>query len=105
MIKDFLKEETERDERYLEFIRHQPCCVCGRAVTKNHPHHAGSRGVSTKSSDYEAVPMCALHHTIGTLSVHKMGVDSFQGYHGVDFQKIIIQNLIEYIGELYEKRD
>ncbi len=50
---------------HLKWLREQPCCLghlyaCSDTVQ---PHHSTlGRGLSQKSSDLDAMPMCAKHH-------------------------------------------
>lgn len=54
-----------RDERYLRFVRQQPCLFCKRRPA-GHAHHEGKKehggGMARKGSDYHTVPLCAVHH-------------------------------------------
>jgi len=50
--------------KYIEFIRKQPCLVCGS--TPCDPDHLEARGMGgAKSSykDYSCVPLCREHHS------------------------------------------
>jgi hypothetical protein len=51
------------DESYLQFVRVQPCCACGRsAPSEAHHWGPGHKGVGTKVSDYRTVPLCLRCH-------------------------------------------
>ena len=69
-----------------------PKCWAG---PRSHPHHVISRGAAR--NDYLTVPLCWMHH-VGSdkESVHKMGVASFQKYHGVDFKEVVFNMLARY---------
>lgn len=66
---------------HLEWIRRCSCCApgCGRSPCEAH-HHTGRRGVSQKTTDHDAMPMCELHHIPG---FHKGG-PPFEGW---DFEQ------------------
>ena len=76
----FPKPIREVDERFLDFIREQPCCLCYRWPTD--PHHLDSRG--SGGSDYSAVPLCRVCHT----RAHQLGERLIRQRHGVDMREI-----------------
>ncbi len=56
-----------REEAHLKFIRQLPCCVCGEERTDKDrvAHHllrTGEHGMSRKSGDDKAIPLCVPHH-------------------------------------------
>ncbi len=55
------KRKNQRfvSEAYLNFIREQPCVVCGSKDSQ--PHHTISQG-RADGSDALAIPLCQLHH-------------------------------------------
>ena len=83
--------KPSRDPEYLAFVRSLPCCVCGsrRSVEA---HHTGPRGLSQKSSDYSAIPLCALlHHRGGRHSYHVLGRRAFEEHHKISIAQIVGQ--------------
>jgi hypothetical protein len=79
------------DPEYLAFVRSLPCCMCGsrRSVEA---HHTGPRGLSQKSSDYSAIPLCALlHHRGGKHSYHVLGRRAFEEHHKISIAQIVRQ--------------
>jgi hypothetical protein len=75
------------DERYLRYIRQQPCCVCGGIDVQAHHIRVGSinhdkkpAGMAQKSSDRWAVPLCGRHHD----ECHAQGEMQFWGSLGID---------------------
>jgi hypothetical protein len=64
------KQPRERDEKYLSFIRSQPCCVCGENTSVEAAHiRTGSigdgkrdTGGAERPSDKWALPLCGRHH-------------------------------------------
>ncbi len=49
------------DPAYLAFVRAQPCAV-GHCHPGGVPHHTGPKGLSQRSHDHDAIPMCDQHH-------------------------------------------
>jgi hypothetical protein len=64
------RQPRERDKQYLDYIRQQPCCICGDNVSVEAAHlrvgsiNDGKRptGKNEKSSDKWALPLCGVHH-------------------------------------------
>lgn len=56
-LKGVPKHVPGRSEAYKAFLRTKPCCVCG-AEGRTEVAHQGRHGVSTKASDFGALPMC-----------------------------------------------
>ena len=45
------------DPEYLEYLRGEPCCSCGRWGASV-PHHKTGAGMGTRAHDHEAMPLC-----------------------------------------------
>ncbi len=75
-----------KDGEYLDFIRKQPCFICGRRPSE--AAHVGLRGMRQKSGDRETVPMCADHHRLTFYSHHVLG-KRFWTHHGYVKEKVI----------------
>ena len=75
------------NSRYLEWIRTLPCSVCQtrRAVEAA---HTGPHGLSQKSSDLCAIPLCERHHRTGNDSYHKLGPRRFAEVHQLNLGAI-----------------
>lgn len=64
------REPRERNEKHLDFIRQQPCCICGDNTsteaahirTGSIGHSKPSTGMQEKPSDKWSVPLCNRHH-------------------------------------------
>jgi hypothetical protein len=69
-----------RSPGYLEWIRTLPCSVC-RRTRSIEAAHTGPHGLSQKSSDLSAIPLCARHHRSGEDSYHKLGPRKFAEVH------------------------
>jgi len=77
-----------RNPGYRQWIRSLPCCVC-RTTRAVEVAHTGPRGLSQKSSDFAAIPLCARHHRIGKDSYHKLGPRKFAEVHHVNLLAIV----------------
>ena len=65
-----------RDRKYLDYLRTQPCLICGRRTGPDmtvEPAHIGTAGKGLKSPDSEAIPLCHEHH----LEAHQRGEITF----------------------------
>jgi len=51
--------------------------------------HTGPHGLSQKSSDLSAIPLCARHHRTGDDSYHKLGPRKFAAVHQLNVRAII----------------
>ncbi len=50
--------------KYLQWVKSQPCCVCG--ATADDAHHIigyGQGGIGTKAHDLFTIPLCRVHHS------------------------------------------
>jgi hypothetical protein len=63
------KQPREKNEKHLNFIRSQPCCICGAINTEaahirtaSLEHGKRGLGMQEKSSDTWALPLCNEHH-------------------------------------------
>ena len=76
-----------RNPGYLQWVRTLPCSVCrtNRAVEAA---HTGPHGISQKSSDLSAIPLCGRHHRTGSDSYHKLGPRRFAEVHQLNLQTI-----------------
>ena len=104
------RKKIGKDAAYLEWIRKQRCIVC---ETLEQPAywsevrwsgartieaaHTGTRGLSQKAPDRQAVPLCRFHHTISPLSYHRY-FKKFWSYWKLDRDKIIRE-----LNERYEE--
>ena len=84
------KPQTDKDPKYLAWIRKQPCVITGK--TPCEAHHTETGGVGMKGSDYSALP---LHHAEHR-RCHQVGVVRF--WH-ISIQGSIIDHLVRYIKE------
>lgn len=51
------------NDKYLQWVKSRPCCVCG--ATSDDAHHLighGQGGMGTKAHDLFTIPLCRVHH-------------------------------------------
>jgi len=77
-----------RNAGYLRWIRGLPCSVC-RTRRAVEAAHTGPHGLSQKSSDLSAIPLCARHHRTGNDSYHKLGPRKFGEVHHLNIRVIV----------------
>jgi hypothetical protein len=77
-----------RNPGYLEWIRSLPCSVC-RTTRFVEAAHTGPHGISQKSSDLSAIPLCARHHRTEDDSYHKLGPRKFAEVHQLNIRLIV----------------
>lgn len=56
--------KTFRSERYLQWVRKQPCAICGIRAGQAHHEPLGENFVGGKPPDTHALPMCAECHEL-----------------------------------------
>jgi hypothetical protein len=83
-----LRMKPARNPQYLRWIRTLPCAACG---TTRHVEaaHTGPRGLSQKSPDTSAIPLCPRHHRTGDDSYHKLGPRKFSEVHQLDIPALV----------------
>jgi ERF superfamily len=65
-----LKPVRKRDKAHRDFVRSQPCVVCGRRPSDAHHIQFGQRrALGRKVSDEFTVPLCRVHHR----DLHRVG--------------------------------
>lgn len=94
-LKKKKKKRRERDEGYLNFIRSQPCIICGKKSVAHHEPLKG-RGISSKGPDNETLPLCNEHHTTGTPNRHMAGRKTFYEYFVIDWRKEVVKYQLIY---------
>ena len=94
----YQRQQPERNEDYLKWIRKQPCVVC--AVSWNvEAAHTGAHGLGQKSSDLSCLPLCRKHHRTADASLHVLGPVKFAELHSLD-----IPSLIARFNRLYAEK-
>jgi len=78
---NLLKPIRHLNPEYLEYLRDEPCCVCGKQSTKEkrtEPHHLIPVGAG--GADETGCPLCWICHTeVGTI-----GLKKFEEKHNVN---------------------
>ena len=77
-----------RNPGYLQWIRTLPCSVC-RTTRQIEAAHTGPHGISQKSSDLSAIPLCRKHHRTGADSYHRLGPRRFAEVHHLSIRAIV----------------
>jgi len=78
----------QKNQKYLAFVRSQPCAVCG-SQRNIEAAHTGARGLGQKSSDFSAIPLCAVDHRTGSDSYHRLGPKRFTVKHALDIPALV----------------
>ena len=80
---------------YLTWIRTLACVVCCRSpsawitIEAAHTHILGPRGMSQKTSDFSAIPLCSWHHRRNPDSYHALGEERFACEHQINLQELV----------------
>ena len=90
MNREYPKPKTDKDPKYLAWVRKQPCVITGR--TPCEAHHTETGGMGMKGSDYSALPLYHTEHAI----CHQIGTGRFWR---IDIKQLIIDHLVRYIKE------
>jgi len=90
-MKPVPKKKAYRDNKYLDFIRDQPCCLTGKPAEAAHIRNASNGGTSKKPSDTYALPLDHEKHICGE---HGQGKDTFWG--NIDPYKFCVIYLAKY---------
>lgn len=77
------KKKRKADEAYLNFIRSQPCIICGQKSVAHHEPLKKDNGTALKGPDRETLPLHQEYHserhTIGKLTFYeKYQIDHVQ---------------------------
>ncbi len=76
-------DEGKAARRYMWLVKQLPCAVCGAAGPSDAHHVIHDRYGSRKSSDFDVVPLCKLHHQNGPDAIHN-GKQSWREKYGPD---------------------
>src|SRR5438552_5229544 len=76
-----------RDPHYRTWIRTLPCIVPG-CRRRSHCAHTGGRGLSTKASDHDCVPICDWHHKVAPHCYHA-GRRAFEQHYRISIREIL----------------
>jgi len=90
-----VRRGPERSPEYLAWIRTLGCVICSRVdggftvIEAAHTNALGCRGLSEKSSDFSAIPLCARHHREDSDSYHRLGERGFARKHRLDLRQMV----------------
>jgi len=82
------KPFTWKSKKYLDYVRKQPCLICGYP---SEAHHVKTKGAG--GCDAWTVPLCRLHHS----GCHHFGKDTFFERHGLDVYEELFKMTKGYI--------
>lgn len=84
------RKRPTRCPKYLDWIRTLPCAVpaCG-SVSNIEAAHTGPHGLGQKAPDYQAIPLCANHHRLGSSAIHQIGRTNFEACFDFDIDALI----------------
>ena len=86
----------ERSLDYLAWIRTLGCVICSRVcggstvIEAAHTNALGPRGMSQKTSDFSAIPLCTAHHRQDRDSYHRMGEEGFAREHRLNLPELVL---------------
>ena len=82
---------------YMGKVKQLPCCICGAPgpCEAHHPIH--DRFGTRKSSDFDVIPLCPIHHRIGECAIHN-GKERWRERYGNDYDFVEITR--KKVGEM-----
>ncbi len=85
----------DRNAEYLAWIRTLGCVICSRTsgstvIEAAHTNALGAKGLSQKTSDFSAIPLCIAHHRRGADSYHRLGEKRFAREHRLDLSELVL---------------
>ena len=90
------KHKRWRSEKYLKFIRKQPCIICQYPSEPHHIKIKGNSGMARKPDDTYCIPLCRLHHSEIECPELKHLAPFFER-HGIDMYKELFLTTKKYI--------
>jgi len=87
------KKKRYQNEKYIEFIKQQPCCISGKLNVD--PHHTKSKG--SGGSDLMCIPLSHELH----VECHTIGKKTFQAKYNINFEVIVFDLLQKFIEREY----
>src|SRR5262249_7369284 len=85
----------DRSPEYLAWIRTLECVICSRvcggstSIEAAHTNVLGPRGMSQKTSDFSAIPLCSGHHRGAPGSYHQLGQQRFAQEYAIDLRQLV----------------
>jgi len=90
-------DEGKAARKYVGMVKQLPCAVCGAPGPSDAHHVIHDRYGSRKSSDFDVVPLCKLHHQDGPDAIHN-GKESWREKYGPDHG--LIEQTRKRVGEM-----
>ena len=87
------KPFTWKSKKYLDYIRNQPCVICGHKSEAHHVRKSSNSGTAKKPGDYWCIPICTLHHS----ELHHFGFNTFLKNHNIDLYEELFRLTRGYI--------
>lgn len=81
------RPKTPRAPEYLQWLREQPCHICGTRYVVE-AAHTGSGGMGLKPSDWDAIPLCEECHRTRPNSYHTLGARAWREFWDVDLAEV-----------------
>ena len=85
----------DRNAEYLAWIRTLGCVICSQVcdgstvIEAAHTNALGPRGMSQKTSDFSAIPLCSCHHRESPGSYHRLGEQRFARKYRIDLPRLV----------------
>lgn len=90
------KHKRWKSEKYLKFIREQPCIICGQRAEPHHVRMNSNAGTGIKPDDTWSLPLCRLHHAELHHPEFKHKEPFFER-HGIDVYQELFKMTKKYI--------
>ena len=83
-----MSKPNAAERRYHQRVRELGCCICG---SEANAHHVSSGGMGMKSSHYDVIPLCHIHHQNGGhgVAIHA-GKTSWESRHGAELAHLAL---------------
>lgn len=88
------RDGPARDPAYLDWIRKQPCVLCGARSEAHHLKLPGQGRMGKKPDDYFAVPLCRTCHR--TIEMHRLDVHELLLVH-----QFALSSLVAWVKETW----
>ena len=78
---------TNAERTHLGRLAEMCCILCRHYGIDDSPaeiHHIRTGvGAGKRSSHFDALPLCPIHHRLGNEAIHVMGRKAFERHHGI----------------------
>lgn len=88
------KKITWKSEKYLQFVRRQPCIICYELPSEaHHVRFSNNSGIGMKPADIWAIPLCHTHYA----SIHAVGQKTFCAWYDIDIYRELFLTAKKFI--------